>query len=119
MGYLLKYCASHQAVVVLNLLTYSSTCASHQQRLRLLEPHPNDPGGSMPAVQGWTSPCTDGICRVDFSSMCYFFGRDIYDSLAKHDTPRPVGLIGTYWGGTADELWSSPEALKVRPTQLF
>ena len=85
----------------------------------LLEPHPNDPGGSMPAVQGWTPPCTDGICRVDFSSMCYFFGRDIYDSLAKHDTPRPVGLIGTYWGGTADELWSSPEALKVRPTQLL
>ena len=85
----------------------------------LLEPHPNDPGGSMPAVQGWTPPCiADGICRVDFSSMCYFFGRDIYDSLAKHDTPRPVGLIGTYWGGTADELWSSPEALKVRPTHL-
>jgi hypothetical protein len=22
------------------------------------------------------------------------------------------GLIGTYWGGTADELWSSPDALK-------
>ena len=73
----------------------------------MLEPHSNDPGGSTVAVQGWTSPTTaGGIDRVDFSAMCYFFGRNIQ---AKLDIP--IGLIGTYWGGTADELWSSPDAL--------
>ena len=73
----------------------------------MLEPHPNDPGGSTVAVQGWTSPTTaDGIDRVDFSAMCYFFGRNIQAQLN-----IPIGLIGTYWGGTADELWSSPDAL--------
>jgi sialate O-acetylesterase len=73
----------------------------------MLEPHLNDPGGSTVAVQGWTPPTTaDGIDRVDFSSMCYFFGRNIQAQL-----DIPIGLIGTYWGGTADELWSSPDAL--------
>ena len=73
----------------------------------MLEPHPNDPGGSTVAVQGWTPATTaDGIDRVDFSSMCYFFGRNIHVQL-----DIPIGLIGTYWGGTADELWSSPDAL--------
>ena len=38
--------------------------------------------------------------------MCYFYGRNIQAQL-----DIPIGLIGTYWGGTADELWSSPDAL--------
>ena len=31
--------------------------------------------------------------------------------------PRPIGLIGSYVGGTPDEAWSSPDALKkcLRP----
>ena len=79
-----------------------------------LEPHSDDSGGSTAPIQGWTPPVTaDGVRRVDFSSMCYFYGRNIYDSLAKHPgQARPIGLIGTYWGGTADELWSSPTALE-------
>ena len=62
----------------------------------MLEPHANDPGGSTVAVQGWTKPCADdapyeGVCRVDFSSMCYFYGRDIFDSLSRQGKPRPIG----------------------------
>jgi hypothetical protein len=39
----------------------------------LLEPHPNDPGGSMPAVQGWTAPCTgkkNGLFSLPFRFVC-------------------------------------------------
>ena len=78
----------------------------------MLEPHANDPGGSTAAIQGWTPPCTsDGVCRVDFSSMCYFYGRNLFSALQQAGLNRPIGLIGSYWGGTADELWSSPDAL--------
>jgi hypothetical protein len=58
--------------------------------------------------------------------MCYFYGRNIFDSLKRRggDHARPIGLIGTYWGGTADELWSSPDALHqcldpTKPTPRF
>ena len=72
---------------------------------------PGDGGSNVPAIDGLTKPCPSGdvsSCRVDFSSLCYFYGRDIYEML----TPkRPIGLIGSYVGGTPDEAWSSPDAL--------
>jgi sialate O-acetylesterase len=79
-----------------------------------LEPLPAPDGGSgFTPPSGWSRPCPlDGSpCRVDFSNMCYFFGRNIFHATSQH-APRPIGLIGTYWGGTADELWSSPDALE-------
>jgi len=79
-----------------------------------LELHPNNDGGSgfLPPST-WSAPCpAGGRCRVDFSSMCWFFGRNIYHTLKVQGKARPIGLIATYWGGTADELWSSPDALK-------
>ena len=79
-----------------------------------LELGPNKDGGSgfLPPST-WSPPCpAGGHCRVDFSSMCWFFGRNIYHTLKTQGKARPIGLIGTYWGGTADELWSSPDALK-------
>jgi sialate O-acetylesterase len=42
-----------------------------------------------------------------FSAVAYFFGRDILSA-----TDRPVGLIGTYWGGTPAESWASREKLE-------
>lgn len=76
-------------------------------------------GGSDALVVGWSQPCPPGgtsgsnPCRVDFSNMCYFFGRNIQAALkAKSGNITPIGLIGTYVGGTPDELWSSPDALK-------
>jgi sialate O-acetylesterase len=37
-----------------------------------------------------------------FSSVCWFFGRGIADSL---DNMVPIGLISNNWGGTAIEKW--------------
>lgn len=45
-----------------------------------------------------------------FSAVGYFFGRDI-----QQDQHVPVGMIGTYWGGTPAEAWTSLEALKAVP----
>jgi sialate O-acetylesterase len=80
--------------------------------LELLSPHN---GGSMEPVNGWTSPCiiVGGIekCRVDFSSMCWFYGRNVYSALAAQGKPRPIGLIEDCWSGSPDEQWSSRDAL--------
>jgi hypothetical protein len=77
---------------------------------------PPNSGGSRPPTVGWSKPCPDDTvasCRSDFSNVCYFYGRNIHHLLqAKKGEGVPVGLIGTYWGGTADELWSSPDALR-------
>lgn len=43
-----------------------------------------------------------------FSAVCWFYGRDIYDQYK-----IPLGLISSNWGGTPDEAWSSPDALKM------
>eukprot|EP01006_Ploeotia_vitrea_P032955 TRINITY_DN65137_c0_g1_i1.p1 TRINITY_DN65137_c0_g1~~TRINITY_DN65137_c0_g1_i1.p1 ORF type:complete len:531 (-),score=48.51 TRINITY_DN65137_c0_g1_i1:29-1621(-) len=42
-----------------------------------------------------------------FSATCWFFARDLYK-----ERNYPLGLIATDWGGTPDEAWSSPDALK-------
>ncbi|CAH1270682.1 SIAE [Branchiostoma lanceolatum] len=43
-----------------------------------------------------------------FSAVCWFFGRDLYDSIAV-----PIGLVVSAWGGTAIEAWSPPEVIKT------
>eukprot|EP00937_MAST-01D_sp_MAST-1D-sp2_P005515 g5515.t1 len=74
---------------------------------------PPSDGGSNATVPGWSPPCpaTGGgapaRCRVDFSAMCYFFGRDLYEALGRS---RPIGLVASYVGGTPDEAWSGPGA---------
>jgi sialate O-acetylesterase len=57
---------------------------------------------------GWVecSPAT----LPEFSSVAYFFGREVYKKLQ-----IPVGLIHTSWGGTPAEAWTSAEALKTMP----
>ena len=44
---------------------------------------------------------------ASFSAVGYYFGRDL--QAARH---VPVGLIGTYWGGTPAEAWTSRPALE-------
>ncbi|WP_020472871.1 sialate O-acetylesterase [Zavarzinella formosa] len=45
-----------------------------------------------------------------FSAVAYFFGQELEKTLKV-----PVGLIGTYWGGTPAEAWTSKEALQADP----
>lgn len=45
-----------------------------------------------------------------FSAVGYFFGREIHQRLKV-----PVGLIGTYWGGTPAEAWTELKALESDP----
>ena len=42
----------------------------------------------------------------DFSAVGYFFGREVQKNIG-----IPVGLIGTNWGGTVAESWTSREGL--------
>lgn len=46
----------------------------------------------------------------EFSAVAYFFAREIYKN-----TNLPVGLIGSYWGGTYIELWLSKQSLDTQP----
>lgn len=57
---------------------------------------------------GWVecSPAT----IPEFSSVAYFFARDILKN-----QNIPVGLIDTNWGGTVAEAWTSASALKLMP----
>jgi sialate O-acetylesterase len=48
-----------------------------------------------------------------FSAVGYFFGRDLQKELN-----IPIGLIGTYWGGTICEAWTSREALQQNMPDL-
>jgi sialate O-acetylesterase len=46
----------------------------------------------------------------NFSSVAYYFGRDLQQKLGV-----PVGLINSAWGGTVAEAWTSREALEAVP----
>ncbi len=52
------------------------------------------------------SPATVG----NFSAVGYFFGRTL-----QHELHRPIGLIGTYWGGTPAQAWTSLAGLQQPP----
>lgn len=57
---------------------------------------------------GWTI-CSP-VYIADFSSVAYFFARELY-----RKTGIPVGLIHTSWGGTVAEAWTSAATLKNMP----
>jgi sialate O-acetylesterase len=56
-------------------------------------------------MNGW-KPCSPEYIS-EFSSVAYFFARDIYKK-----TGIPIGLIHTSWGGTVVEAWMSASTLK-------
>lgn len=61
-------------------------------------------------VQGKWEICTPtSVPR--FSAVGYFFGHDLRQTLN-----RPVGLIGTYWGGTPAQAWTSLAGLQKDPS---
>lgn len=50
----------------------------------------------------------DARLAEDFSVVAYFFGKQLNEKLRD----MPIGLIGSYWGGTAIEPWMNDEVWK-------
>jgi len=57
---------------------------------------------------GWQSCSPQSV--AEFSSVAYFFAREIYKKKG-----IPIGLIHTSWGGTIAEAWTSGTTLKEMP----
>jgi len=47
---------------------------------------------------------------AEFSAVGYYFGRDLQEA-----RNVPVGLIGTYWGGSPAEAWMRRDVLETNP----
>ncbi|XP_033740496.1 sialate O-acetylesterase-like [Pecten maximus] len=59
--------------------------------------------------QPWSvasSSSIGGVAWGYFSSVCWLYGKYLYQKLG-----YPIGLVNTCWGGTPVEAWSSPDAL--------
>jgi sialate O-acetylesterase len=78
-----------------------------------VSPDPNPKPGNLPAPQ-WVVCTPNNVVKIGgwggFSAVGYFFGREIQKT-----TGQPVGLIGTYWGGTPAQAWTSIEKLQGEP----
>ena len=61
-------------------------------------------------VSGQWELCTPETISK-FSAIGYYFGRELRAHLNK-----PIGLIGTYWGGTPAQAWTSLSGLEKEPT---
>jgi sialate O-acetylesterase len=63
---------------------------------------------SQPAetVTGSWQPCTPESVKM-FSAVAYYFARDVQRKLGV-----PVGVIGSYWGGTPIESWTAAATLQ-------
>jgi sialate O-acetylesterase len=59
--------------------------------------------------EGTWEICTPQSANA-FSAVAYFFGRDLHQTLG-----RPVGLIGSHWGATSAQVWTSLDTLRSRP----
>ena len=77
--------------------------------IRLFEVSSAPSATPVPTVKGKWTPC-DPRNAAAFSAVGYYFGRDLQKALNV-----PVGLIGSYVGGTAAEKWISEAALLAHP----
>jgi sialate O-acetylesterase len=59
--------------------------------------------------EGEWKACEAGSVR-SFSAVAYYFGRRLHE-----DLDVPIGLIGTYWGGSTAEAWMTRETLERFP----
>ncbi|QNK64955.1 sialate O-acetylesterase [Pedobacter sp. PAMC26386] len=86
--------------------------AARYPNIRLLQvPHQtsNTELNDVKVAHGGWRPCSPGTV-AEFSSVAYFFAREIYQKKG-----IPIGLIHTSWGGTIAEAWMSAQALEQRP----
>lgn len=89
---------SHQAAEELERAAYPS--------IRLFDiPHTATTRRAIDVASAGWFPVTPESVR-NFSAVGYFFGRALAESL-----DVPIGLIGSNWGGTPAEAWTSSEGL--------
>lgn len=69
----------------------------------------NLPLDDLKATRGGWQVCTPETIE-NFSSVAYFFGRNLNKNL-----DIPIGLISTSWGGTIAEAWTSGQSLAEMP----
>jgi sialate O-acetylesterase len=69
-------------------------------------------------LQGEWVVCTPESLKAagprGFSAAGYYFARDIQAA-----TGHPIGMIGTYWGGTPAQAWTSLEGLRKEPSLSY
>ncbi len=70
----------------------------------------NQPVGSINVTSGGWQVCSPATI-AEFSSVAYFFGRNLNQNLNN----VPIGLIDSSWGGTIAEAWTSGESLENMP----
>jgi len=75
-------------------------------RLFRVEHKPADYPQEDVGSKGWAACTPDTV--ADSSAVAYFFARNLQQKLGV-----PIGLIETFWGGTAAESWTSLHALSA------
>ncbi len=84
-----------------------AACANPKMRLFLVQKaKTNSPAED---VKGQWKDC-DPANVPGFSAVAYYFGRNLQEA-----RKVPVGLIGTYWGGSPAEAWMSQQKLESNP----
>lgn len=66
------------------------------------------PDDKLTADLKWQETTRDSI--MPFSAVAYFFGQRLRDELQ-----IPIGLIGSYWGGSSCEAFTAPEGFDAIP----
>ena len=75
--------------------------------LQVVHTSANKPRDEAQVTNGGWQPCSPKTV-ADFSSVAYFFAREIYQH-----KKIPIGLVHTSWGGTIAEAWTSATTLKT------
>ena len=84
----------------------SEVAAANYPRVRLFSVLHQVSDSPAETVTGSWQPCTPESVKM-FSAVAYYFARELQRKLGV-----PVGLIGSYWGGTPIESWTSDSTLR-------
>ncbi len=99
--------------VVRSMNSEAEIAAADHPQLRLFLVKKNSILEPQAEVEGEWKPCSPASVP-GFSGVGYFFGRALQAHLN-----IPIGLIGTYWGGTAAEAWTPKAKLEGDPELAY
>jgi sialate O-acetylesterase len=82
---------------------------ANDPQLRLFKVTPKLSLDPLTELGGSWQLCTPDTVK-GFTAVGYFFGREL-----RSTQNRPIGLIGTYWGGSTAQAWTSLSGLQKAP----